>query len=111
MLINNFDLEIPLHDKLGFIAQQLGKNEFSTNIFTMGKNEYQLDDSHYPFNPFAESKEGEYFTVFGTDQINNKFATSQNLVMKNLFIMDGSAKVHKRAVYNFLFVLADFGGF
>jgi len=69
-----------------------------------------LDDSHYPFNPFTEAGEGDFFTVFKILSYTNTLPARTPKVFKNTFILDSSAKTHKRAVYNFLFVLADFGG-
>ena len=53
----------PLDQRLGFIGQQLNPSEFRTNMFYLRKNKYELDDSHYPFNPFTKSEEGEFFAV------------------------------------------------
>lgn len=40
-------------------------------MFYLRKNKYELDDSHYPFNPFQKSGEGEYFDVDETAFIVN----------------------------------------
>ena len=79
-------------------------------MFHVAKNKYELDDSHYPFNPWAESTEGEYFNVKETNQINNRYSSEQDIVLTDLLILDSAKIIHKRSVYNFLFVLADFGG-
>jgi len=69
-----------------------------------------LDDSHYPFNPWKEDGEGDFFSVFNVLSFTNRLPTRATIVFKNTFLLDSNAKLHKRSVYNFLFVLADFGG-
>lgn len=53
----------PLDQRVDFIARQLNPVEQTTAMFYVSKNKYELDDSHYPFNPWAESPEGEYYNI------------------------------------------------
>ena len=79
-------------------------------MFNIAKNDYELDDSHYPFNPWAESGEGEFYTVKDYNSFKNKLPQEPDVVFTDMYLLDSAKIIHKRAVYNFLFVLADFGG-
>jgi len=84
-----------------------------TNMFYLSKNSYELNDNYsgLPLG-FDTVQEDEYYSVASKRSINKRFRVSDspNTVLTNLMLIDSTEIHHSRDVYNFLFVLADFGG-
>lgn len=57
-------------------------------------------------------QEDEYYSVSRKESIAKRYRVtdSPDTVLSNLILIDSTEIHHTRDVYNFLFVLADFGG-
>jgi len=84
-----------------------------TNMFYLAKNSYELNDNYIglPLG-FDAAQEGEYYSMSHMESIAKRYRVtdSPDTVLSNLMLIDSTEIHHSRDVYNFLFVLADFGG-
>jgi len=83
------------------------------NFFYLAKNSYELNDNYsgLPLG-FDSTQEGEFYTVSRMESIKKTYrlTDSPDTVFTNMMLIDSTEIHHSRDVYNFLFVLADFGG-
>jgi len=84
-----------------------------TNMFYLAKNSYELNDNYsgLPLG-FDAVQENEYYSVARHESIAKRYRVSDSpdTILSNLMLIDSTEIHHSRDVYNFLFVLADFGG-
>lgn len=86
----------------------------SYNFLNVAKNSYELNDVYTGIEEIMISgrvQEGEYYKLDNIEPSTSTFEVTVKNVFTNSLVLTGTEVHHKRDVYNFLFVLADFGGF
>ena len=114
MLINDYDMMPPLDQSINFKLNQLNPLQTTDNYLNIAKNSYELNDVYSGIEEIKISggvQEGEYYKLGNIQDYTFTYETTQKTVLLNAVELMGTEVHHKRDVYNFLFVLADFGGF
>jgi hypothetical protein len=61
--INNYDINPPLLDQMDWDVYQLSSDKKETQIFSVTKNSYELNDNPFTFLAPPPSQEGEFYNV------------------------------------------------